>query len=39
LKDYHELEVGRNAGPVASLRKRGRPKKLTPGSEPRRRRN
>lgn len=36
LKDYHEPEVQRDTGPVVPLRKRGRPKKLRPGSEPRR---
>ncbi|GFT24676.1 uncharacterized protein NPIL_30541 [Nephila pilipes] len=39
LKDYHEPGVERDTGPVAPLRKRGRPKKLPPGSEPRRQRN
>ncbi|GFU30804.1 hypothetical protein NPIL_620201 [Nephila pilipes] len=39
LKDYHEPGVERDTGPVASLRKRGRPKKLPPGSKPRRQRN
>ncbi|GFT32042.1 uncharacterized protein NPIL_671711 [Nephila pilipes] len=39
LKDYHDSGVERDIGPVAPLRKRGRPKKLPPGSEPRRQRN
>ncbi|GFS97547.1 uncharacterized protein NPIL_46891 [Nephila pilipes] len=39
LKDYHEPGVERDTEPVALLRKRGHPKKLPPGSEPRRRRN
>ncbi|GFS83431.1 hypothetical protein NPIL_617891 [Nephila pilipes] len=39
LKDYHEPRVERDTGPVAPLRKRGRPKKLPPGSEHRRQRN
>ena len=39
LKDYHETVVERDTGPVAPLRKRGRPKKLPPGSEPGRKRN
>ncbi|GFS89428.1 transport and Golgi organization protein 1 homolog [Nephila pilipes] len=39
LKDNHEPGVERDTGPVAPLRKRGRPKKLPPGSEPRRQRN
>ncbi|GFT31263.1 retrovirus-related Pol polyprotein from transposon 17.6 [Nephila pilipes] len=39
LKDYHEPGVERDTGPVAPLRKRGRLKKLPPGSEPRRQRN
>ncbi|GFT89998.1 uncharacterized protein NPIL_59191 [Nephila pilipes] len=38
-EDYHEPGVERDTGPVAPLRKRGRPKKLPPGSEPRRQRN
>ncbi|GFW75567.1 hypothetical protein TNCV_4427501 [Trichonephila clavipes] len=38
-QNYHEPEVGRDAGPVASLRKRGRPNKLLPGSKPRHQRN
>ncbi|GFT64196.1 hypothetical protein NPIL_699641 [Nephila pilipes] len=38
LKDYHDSGVERDTGPVAPLRKRGRPKKLPPGSEPRRQR-
>ncbi|GFT75230.1 hypothetical protein NPIL_58741 [Nephila pilipes] len=39
LKDYHEPGVERDTEPVAPLRKRGRLKKLPPGSEPRRQRN
>ncbi|GFS52675.1 uncharacterized protein NPIL_646361 [Nephila pilipes] len=39
LKDYHEPGVERDTGPVAPLRKRGRPKKFPPGSESRRQRN
>ncbi|GFT37289.1 hypothetical protein NPIL_421781 [Nephila pilipes] len=39
LKDYHESGVERDTGPVAPLRKRGRPKKLPPGSELRRQQN
>ncbi|GFU22541.1 uncharacterized protein NPIL_175391 [Nephila pilipes] len=38
-EDYHEPGVERDTGPVAPLRKRGRLKKLPPGSEPRRQRN
>ncbi|GFT44538.1 hypothetical protein NPIL_99231 [Nephila pilipes] len=39
LMDYHEPGVDRDNGPVDPLRKTGRPKKLPPGSEPRRQRN
>lgn len=32
LKTYYEPQVKRDTGPVAPLKRRGRPKKINPGS-------
>lgn len=39
LKEYHQPEAERDTGPVAPLRRRGRPKKTSSGSSPGRLRN